>query len=247
MRINLKQAAIAAAVFSLLMPAGAAGQAVYCTNCGSEVTQVLNYIQLGEQLLKQAAQLEQSIAQTKIAMANATPLQQQLQGNAAADLKALQALVAQAQSLSFAAGNLDNQFATKFKDYQGSLGGTLDQPTFAAKYQQWSADTKDSVLITLKGAGVQATSIQGSEEALIQALAAQSGSAVGQLEAMQTGNAIATESIRQIQKLRQLVMLDLQLKANAIQTGQDRETSQQAAWTKFVTAPKAASTKGARF
>lgn len=247
MRLRLKQAAIAASIFSLFTPAGATGQVVYCTNCGSEVTQVLNYIQLGEQLVKQAASLEQAIAQTRIAIANATPAGQLPQGGAAADLKALQALVGQAQSLSFMAGDLDSRFAAKFKDYRGSFGSALDPQSFSAKYQQWSADTKDSVLTTLKGAGLQATSIDGSEEALIAALQSRSDTAVGHLEAMQTGHALATESIRQIQKLRQLVMLDMSLKANAVQTGQDREISQQAAWTKFVTPPKAAVIKGARF
>jgi type IV secretion system protein TrbJ len=235
-----------AAIYALAGTASASAQVVVCANCGSEVTQILNYLQLGEQLLKQAALLEQSLSQTQLMTTNTTPLASAPQGAAATDLKALFALVAQAQSLSFASANLDNRFQGKFGTYQSYLGGAQTTASFAAKYQQWSADANASVLTTLKGAGLQATSMQGSEEALVQALHTQNGSVSGQLQVAQLGNAIATEGVRQIQKLRQLLLLDLQLKANSIQNGQDKEASQQAAWQKFVTAPTVTAT-GARF
>ncbi len=247
MRRNAKLMAIAALAFALAGEPGASAQVVTCTNCGSEVTQILNYLQLGQQLLKQAALLEQSLSQTRLMTTNTTPLASVPQGAAATDLKALFALVAQAQSLSFAGANLDSRFQAKFGTYQSYLGSAQTPASFSAKYQQWSADANASVLTTLKGAGLQATAMQGSEEALLQALHTQNGSVSGQLQAAQLSNAIATEGVHQIQKLRQLLLLDLQLKANAIQNGQDKEASQQAAWRKFVTAPAAASTTGARF
>jgi P-type conjugative transfer protein TrbJ len=253
MRRRSKQVAIAALAMAMAMAMafasapGAIAQVVTCTNCGSEVTQILNYLQLGQQLLKQAALLEQSLSQTQLMTTNTTPLANIPQGAAATDIKALFALVAQAQSLSFAAANLDSRFQAKFGTYQSYLGSQQTTSSFAAKYQQWSADANASVLTTLKGAGLQATSMQGSEEALLQALHTQNGSVSGQLQAAQLSNAIATEGVRQIQKLRQLLLLDLQLKANSIQNGQDKETSQQAAWQKFVTAPAAATSTGARF
>jgi type IV secretion system protein TrbJ len=151
------------------------------------------------------------------------------------------------QASRLARGRQDRfAFQGKFGTYQSYLGGAQTPASFAAKYQQWSADTNTSVLTTLKGAGLQASSIQGSEDALMQALHTQNSSVSGQLQAAQLGNAIATEGVRQVQKLRQLLLLDLQLKANSIQNGQDKEASQQAAWRKFVTAPTVTAT-GARF
>ncbi len=247
MQRKAKQIVIAALACAFAGALSASAQVVTCTNCGSEVTQILNYLQLGQQLLKQAALLEQSLSQTQMMTANSRPLTSAPQGNASTDLKALFALVAQAQSLSFAAANLDSRFQAKFGTYQTYLSSPQTTSSFAAKYQQWSTDTNASVLTTLKGAGVQSTSMQGSEEALLQALHAQNGSVGGQLQAAQLGNAIATESIRQVQKLRQLLLLDLQLKANAIQNGQDKEASQQAAWQKLVTAPTGSTSTGARF
>ncbi len=246
MRRKAMRLAIAALIYALAGTASAPAQVVVCANCSSEVTQILNYLQLGEQLLKQAALLEQSLSQTQLMTTNTTPLASVPHGDAANDLKALFALVAQAQSLSFASANLDSRFQGKFGTYQSYLGGAQTPASFAAKYQQWSADANASVLTTLKGAGLQATSMQGSEEALLQGLHTQNGSVSGQLQAAQLSNVIATEGVRQIQKLRQLLLLDLQLKANAIQNGQDKEASQQAAWQKFVTAPTVTAT-GARF
>jgi hypothetical protein len=40
-----------------------------------------------------------------------------------------------------------------------------------------------------------------------------------------------------LQKLRQLLLADLQLKANFIQTHADRDAAQQAAWKQFVKPP----------
>ena len=246
MRRKAKRMAIAALALRLPGRQSASAQVVTCTNCGSEVTQILNYLQLGQQLLKQAALLEQSLSQTQLMTTNTTPLASIPQSAAANDLKALFALVAQAQSLSFAAANLDSRFQAKFGTYQSYLGSAQTTSSFAAKYQQWSADTNASVLTTLKGAGVQATSMQGSEEALLQALHAQNGS-VG---AAAGGAAQQRHRDRKRPSGPEAAAASLTRSAaegEFIQNGQDKEASQQAAWQKFVTAPTAASSTGARF
>jgi P-type conjugative transfer protein TrbJ len=94
-----------------------------------------------------------------------------------------------------------------------------------------------SVLTTLKAAQTQSTQINGSEQQTIARLSAQTSSAAGQMQVQQTGNAINLEAIAQVQKLRQLLLLDLQLKANAAGSLADREAAQQAAWKAFVTKP----------
>jgi P-type conjugative transfer protein TrbJ len=77
---------------------------------------------------------------------------------------------------------------------------------------------------------------------------AQSSAAAGQLQALQTGNAIGLEAIGQVQKLRQLLLTDLQLKANAAGASADKDTAQQAAWQAFVAKPTVSLGQGgARF
>jgi P-type conjugative transfer protein TrbJ len=223
-------------------------QAVYCTNCSSELTQLQNYLQLASALAKQAALLEQAITQTGIMTKNAAPLSNLQYGSGQADLQALQRLVSQTSALSYASANLDNAANTRFQTYQTYAASPPATASIAAKYQQWSQDMEASVLTTLKAAQAHAAQINGSEQQTLSRLKAQTSGATGQMQALQTGNSINLEAIAQVQKLRQLLLLDLQLKANAAGSLADKEAAQQAAWKAFVTKPSAAFGQGgARF
>jgi len=215
----------------------ASAQVVYCTNCSSELTQLQNYLQLVTTLAKQAALLEQAITQTGLMVQNATPLSKPSYGNGQADLLALQNLVAQTNALSYASANLDAAVNARFQTYQAYAASPPTSTGFAAKYQQWSQDMEASVLTTLKAAQSQATTINGSEQLTVSQLKVQSSNAQGHLQALQTGNAIGLEAIEQVQKLRQLLLTDLQLKANAAGASADKDAAQQAAWQAFVAKP----------
>src|SRR5271165_4050952 len=128
-------------VFLFQWDAGfASAQAVYCTNCSSELTQLQNYLQLVSTLAKQAALLEQAITQTSLMAQNTAPLSKPQYGSGQADLQALQNLVAQANALSYASANLDATVNARFQTYQTYTSSPLNSTGFAAKYQQWSQD-----------------------------------------------------------------------------------------------------------
>lgn len=217
-------------LLSVTPETSASAQAVYCTNCSSELTQLQNYLQLVATLAKQAALLEQAITQTGLMVQNITPLSKPSYGNGQSDLAALQNLVAQATALSYASANLDTAANARFQTYQTYAASPQTSTGFAAKYQQWSQDMETSVLSTLKAAQSQANTINGSEQQTVSQLKAQSTAAAGQLQAQQTGNAIGLEAIGQVQKLRQLLLTDLQLKANAAGASADKDAAHQAAW-----------------
>ena len=238
-------AAVALAVTLLLRPASA--QTVFCANCGSEFTQLANYFQLAGQLVKQAGILQQSINQYQNMVRNSAPLTQQQWGSAMNDIRAVNSILSQAQSLTYLLGGLDAAFAKKFNDYNGYVNSSIGSQTFAAKYQQWSADTNSSVLTTLKAAGSQSSQITGAEDQLLQTLQSQAESAGGTMQALQVGNEVSVQTVRQLQKLRQLLLADLQLKANFIQTQQDKEASQAAAWKQFVKPPSVQLRDGKRY
>jgi P-type conjugative transfer protein TrbJ len=226
----------------------AAAQVVYCANCSSEPTQLANYLQLVSTLAKQVALLEQAITQTGILVQNTTALAHPQYGTGQTDLLALQNLVAQTTALSYASANLNSAVNARFETYQTYSSSPLSSTAFAAKYQQWSQDMEASVLTTLKAAQTQSTQINGSEQQTIARLKAQTSGAAGQMQALQTGNAINLEAIAQVQKLRQLLLLDLQLKANAAGSLADKEAAQQGAWKAFVTKPNVTLGQGgARF
>ena len=241
LRPDAKARAFAPVLLTLLLSATqeapASAQVVYCTNCSSELTQLQNYLQLVATLAKQAALLEQAITQTGLMAQNATPLSKPQYGNGQADLQALQNLVAQTNALSYASANLNATVNTRFQTYQTYTSSPLNSTGFAAKYQQWSQDMEASVLTTLKAAQTQANPINGSEQQTVSRLQAQSSAAGGQLQALQTGNAIGLEAIAQVQKLRQLLLTDLQLKANASGASTDKDAAQQAAWQAFAAKP----------
>jgi P-type conjugative transfer protein TrbJ len=240
-------AILAALVCGVPVPPVAA-QAVYCTNCSSELTQLRNYLQLVTALAKQVALLEQAITQTGIMTQNTTPLANPQYGSGQTDLAALQRLVSQTTALSYASANLDSAAATRFQTYQTYSSSPLNSTGFAAKYQQWSQDMQASVLTTLKAAQTQSTQINGTEQQTLARLKAQTSGAAGQMQALQAGNAISLEAVAQVQKLRQLLLLDLQLKANAAGSLADKEAAQQAAWKTFVTKPSVTLGQGgARF
>ena len=251
-RPDAKAHALAPVRLSLLLSATpetpAFAQVVYCTNCSSELTQLQNYLQLVATLAKQAALLEQSITQTGLMVQNITPLAKPSYGNGQADLLALQNLVAQTTALSYASANLDTAINARFQTYQAYAASPQTSTGFAAKYQKWSQDMEASVLTTLKAAQSQANTINGSEQQTVSQLKAQSSNAQGHLQALQTGNAIGLEAIGQAQKLRQLLLTDLQLKANAAGASADKDAAHQAAWQAFVTKPTVSLGQGgARF
>jgi P-type conjugative transfer protein TrbJ len=240
-RPKAKARALAPVLLALLLSATpetpASAQVVYCTNCSSELTQLQNYLQLVATLAKQAALLEQAITQTGLMVQNITPLAKPQYGNGQADLQALQNLIAQTNALSYASANLDASVNARFQTYQAYAASPPTGTGFAAKYQQWSQDMEASVLTTLKAAQSQAATINGSEQQTVSQLKAQSSNAQGDLQALQTGNAIGLEAIGQVQKLRQLLLTDLQLKANATGASADKDAAQQAAWQAFVAKP----------
>jgi P-type conjugative transfer protein TrbJ len=61
-----------------------------------------------------------------------------------------------------------------------------------------------------------------------------SGTAEGRMQAIQVANQIAIAAARQTQKLRQLMLVQLQLQANFIQTQMDRQSTQEAAYKNFI-------------
>ena len=221
--------------------------AIYCANCGTEWTQLANNLQLVKQLEQQVAAVQQAIRHYENLLLNTNPLKNQIWSNALGEIKQLNNLLAQAKSLSFASGNLDGVFAQKYGDYQSYVAQSIGDDTLSAKYQQWSEDTNASVLTTLKAAGVQSEQITGVEDAYLRHLEQLASTAEGRMQALQISNQIALQLARQTQKLRQLMLVQLQLQANYMQMQMDREVAQQAAWRKFSTKPQVSIGNGKRY
>jgi P-type conjugative transfer protein TrbJ len=237
MKPSCKQSILAAVLIASLGPwPPAHGQlAVVCGNCSSEWTQLANNVELVASVANQAKQLQQQIQQYQLLAQNSAGLPNQIWGNAASDITEVNALMAQSQALSYASSNLASAFAARFPGYQQYASGTISSASMAGKYQQWSNDTNSTVLSTLQAAGLQASQMQD-EAGTLRQLESMSGSASGQMQALEVGNQLAAQTIMQGQKLRQLMLANLNLEASYVQSQQDKDAVQAAALQQF-TAP----------
>lgn len=218
----------AVAILSFPTAQTVAAQAVYCTNCGTEYTQLFNKLQMLKQVETGIQQLQTQINQYQDMMSNSQGLSGQVWGNAFRDIGKLNALIQQSKALAYSASNLDSQFSKRYGDYKTYQSKKMNGSDWDQKYDQWSRETSDNALYTLKAVGMQSSQMQD-EDALMQQLQAMSQSAQGRMQAIQVGNMMAAQNINQIQKLRQLMMLQLQMQANYIAAQQDKAAAEQAA------------------
>ena len=251
MKRQLRAAALALAAIGFVSAAGARpslAQAVYCTNCASEITQLLNLARLVDQLGTQGNILQTNTNQFQTMTVNTTPLPSLQWSNGASDLQSVTSLLAGANALSFANSGLAGQFGQTYGTYGSYLTAPAGSSAFAAKYQQWSTNTNASVLSTLQAGSLQSGQISGDELSALTALKSQAGAVQGNLQALQTLAQLGILNVEQLQKLRQLILTDTNLHANAIQTQADQAIAQQAAWRTFIKVPPSIpTTGGARF
>lgn len=209
-----------------------AQNAVVCTNCGTEWTQLMNKAMMAKQLATQAQQLSTQINQYKDMLTNSNGVSTHVWGKARQDFNRLTQLMGQSRSLAYSAGNLDNQFATRYGTYQSYQRQKMGTADWQNKYQQWTKEGQDNALYALKGLGMQAAQMQD-EQMAMQRLQAMSQSAQGRMEALQIANMMAAQNVEQVQKLRQLMMMQLQMQANYIAQQQDKDAARQVAREKF--------------
>lgn len=220
----------------IIAPSISKADVVYCANCGTEWTQLANKVQLVQQVQTAMQQLQTQLHQYQNMVTNTLNLPNQIWGNTMADIGKLNALLQQSQALSYSAGNLDGQFAQQYGTYPSYLSRQMNGTDWQNKYNQWSQQTSDNALYTLKAISLQSTQMSD-EDAVMQQLQTMSQSAQGRMQALQVGNMMAAQAVRQIQKLRQLMMLQLQMQANYLATQQDRQSAEDAAARQFFNAP----------
>ena len=184
---------------------------VYCTNCGTEWTQLANKAMMVQQLVNQAQQVEAEVSQLQNMLLNTQTVPGQVWGTAVQDFNRLARSAAKSVAGIYG-GNLDQQFTKKYGTYTSYLSGKLTVNDWKSKYTQWSKEASDNALYTLKGLGLQAAQMKD-EQALMQQLQGLAGSAEGRMQALQVANMMAAQNVEQIQKLRQLMMMQLQMQA----------------------------------
>lgn len=182
-------------------------------NGGStEITQILNNFELVTQSAQMYQQVQQAIQQVQMEqqqLKNLLNAPQQLWGQAQQDLTQLAQLVSQTTAISYAAGNIDQTFRGAYPGYAKSAGAT----NYGTKYKALIGQAMDGLNSALQSAGLNASQFT-SERAAVQQIQSMSGGSQGSLQAIQAGNMIASQTIDQLQKLRQLLAAQTQSQSN---------------------------------
>jgi P-type conjugative transfer protein TrbJ len=143
-------------------------------------------------------------------------------GHAEQDLRALNGLVQRSRALGYSVENLDGEYARRYGIRSDYAGRNMGEEAMAVKYQQWSEETRDNALTALRVAGMQAEDF-ATEEQTLQQLEEASETSRGRMQALQVGHRIAIEEVRQLQKLRQLMMTSIQMQADRMAAEQDKD------------------------
>lgn len=202
----MRKVVLAAMAGSMVMSSAHAGSVA--GNGGStEVTQILNNVELLQQSAQMYQQVQNTIQQVTMMQAqlkNLIQAPQMVWGQVQADLQQLTQLVAQGQALGYALGNIDQTFASQFKGYTASL-----KQNFGTQSKQWTQTSLDSLKAALNTAGMQSSQF-ASEQAAMDSIQNISAGSPGALQAAQAGVMVASQQVQQLQKLRQLFMAQMQ-------------------------------------
>jgi P-type conjugative transfer protein TrbJ len=220
----------AAAVLSLLICYPGGGYATVFGNGGAlETTQILNMAELIKIALDTYQTAQTVHKQLEDMYIQGSQLTNADWGNAGQALQQLAQVVQQGNALAYSTTTIDATFRDKFNLYEDYL---IKRPDFdgsmlATKYRDWSDTNRDTIASTMASVGLQ-NDQYASEEATMETLQMMSQNSVGRLQAIQAGNQIAAQQVRQIQKLRQLMMTQMQMQSAFMATQSDKEAVQTA-------------------
>jgi type IV secretion system protein TrbJ len=171
----------------------------------TEITQLLNNIQLIDQYVQQVQMVTNQLTQIQNMIRNTTVNPSQVFGSVGQDLQTLANAVQGANTLAYSMGNLDAVFTQRFPGYQAV--GTH----YGSQYSQWTSTAMATISSTLRGMGLQSSQLQN-EQTILNALRIRSENPIGMSDTVAAGNQIAEQQVEQMQKLREMMLLDLQSK-----------------------------------
>lgn len=202
---------------------------VVCTNCVNQGSQAahnaLQLAQMADDFANQIQQYQLQIQQYQNMLKNTDRLSGSVFGDALADIRKVQNIINQTKGLAYTAQDLDARYRARYGSFQTYLDDGMTDAQLRERYRQWSDDTNDAVLTTFRALGAEAENID-TEADLMAELQARAATADGQMEALQVGNELAVQGAAQIQKLRALQMMQLQLYARDLQNRSDKEAAE---------------------
>ncbi|GMR28788.1 hypothetical protein STENOSP10_30090 [Stenotrophomonas sepilia] len=169
----------------------------------------------------EARQIQQQLEQIKLQAQNTKSLSQRDWDMAANAMTRLSKIMAEGQGLAVSGKDFNRQFQTMFPGYKS-------ERDFGASYDKWNQSTRDSVLGAMRVANMQVSGIED-EQAALARLRSAVMSTNGQKEAVDAGNQIALNQVRQMQSLRELMVAQMQAEGTHIASQTQAEETRRGA------------------
>lgn len=199
----------------------------------TEWTQIANNIELVISYITQFMQFMTQIKMLQDMAVNSVKLPRLIWANSLSNLRQLDQLMANGRSLAYSSSNIEARFAAQYKDYGAFLSQEIGTPDLQTRFVQWSKDNLELSKQTLQAANQQSQQFQGENDALNQ-LKDMSAHSRGRQASLQVGQQIAVQQVEQLQKLRQLMMTQLNLHAKYMATREEKESVERAEMRKFT-------------
>ena len=204
--------------FVVVTPADAQEVVIDPTNL---VQNTISALKMIESVINEATMIANQLEQIRVLIQNTTNYPEGIWDREALPrLLRLGRIIEQEQALAYTLSNVDSLFRERYPGYRPVTD-------WAREYDSWTRTTLDTLRGTLNAVRLHGEDF-AVEQARIDSLTALSDSAVGRMQAVQTGNMIAAEQVQQLVKLRQLVMAQVNAQ-NVYMASQTNREAQRAA------------------
>lgn len=241
--VMMKQKTLCAMLIGFALLVSARASAVWWA---TEGTQIANNIELAMQYATQVSQLVTQIEQLADMINNSKTLPEYVWGQGLGALRQVESILKTSNTLSFASQDIEVRFAATHKDYGAYMQAHYGDRDMLARFVTWSKDSLELSKSTLQAIKSQADQFS-TERAQIQGIADQSEKSRGRQESLQVGHQLSVQTLEQLQKLRQLMMMQLNFHANYMANREEREGAERATMEQFTAPIHVNTTDGKRF
>jgi P-type conjugative transfer protein TrbJ len=195
-----------------------------------ETTQLANKAQLIKQVAEAVEQTQQLIHQYQNMLQNTLQLPMSIWNDVTKTFTDLQNLMNSAQSLSLGAAFDFDKFKIQHPGYRELVENAID---FAKLYRDRVNQWQDFAKVTLQANNMAVSDIKDDQQ-VIKKLHDQSRDSIGQMQALQAGNEIATFMSQEIAKMRMDMARQIDLQTEVAQNEEQIRADEQAAFENAV-------------
>ena len=224
------------AIVIMLISNVAFGGSVAGTGGSLEVTQLIQVAQDVDNTIREISRIQRLIRQAESHYRNLERNTRRWKSmnwsNSVDHLNRLRSLIRQGTGLVYTARSIDGLFEKKFRGYKAYREEKSSPKAYSDQYRSWSETNRETIKSSMKEANLQAEQFETEEETL-KTLEEMGKSSDGRMKALQVSNKLALEEIRQLQKVRSLMLSQMKMQASYMASENDKKSLHKANSEKF--------------